>query len=413
MTLRVSSPRVDFSAAASIAVIACCSFFAGCDHARPAAANAAPPPAAPVAVTLVAAREADVERLVVVSGDLRSDEDATLSVKIAGRLADLRVDLGDRVKTGDDVAKSDDVDAVLQVEQARALLQQSRARVGLAPDDSDPAHDAVDPDQTAEVRVAKATLDESILQEKRAREMLATQVSTQAEYDAADAAKKVAENRYRAAREEVGNRIALIRQRRAELAIAEQRLKDTEITAPFDGVVVERRAGRGDYLDTGAPIATLARVDPLRLVAMVPERVATAVTIGQRVRFSIAGTKETLETRVQRVSSVLDSRNRALRIEADVPNPDGKLKAGAFTEASLIVEEHARAVLIPSAAIRSFAGFDKVLVIADGKIAEHRVTLGTKRGDEVEVTTGVAAGERIVAVPGSLQPGMPATVAGN
>ncbi len=242
--------------------------------------------------------------------------------------------------------------------------------------------------------------------------MLATQVSTQAEYDAADAAKKVAENRYRAAREEVGNRIAQIRQRRTELAIAEQRLKDTEIRAPFDGVVVERRAGRGDYLENGAPVASLARIDPLRLVLMVPERVSPSVRLGQRVRFTLAGQTTPIETTVTRLSPVFDPRNRALRIEADVPNEDGSLRAGAFTEASLIVDEAAHAVLLPSSSIRSFAGFDKVLVVVDGKIAERRIVLGTKRGDDVEVASGLEAGERIVATPGSLVPGQPAVVSG-
>ena len=93
-----------------------------------------------------------------------------------------------------------------------------------------------------------------------------------AEFDTANAAFKVAEGRYQDAYEEIRNRQGVLAQRRSELALARQQLKDTAVVAPFDGIVQEKRASVGEYLAAGAPVVNIVRMDPLRLRAEIPER---------------------------------------------------------------------------------------------------------------------------------------------
>ena len=101
-----------------------------------------------------------------------------------------------------------------------------------------------------------------------ARQRLVEQgVIAKAEFDSANAAFKVAEGRYQDAYEEIRNRQGLLAQRRSELALARQQLKDTAVVAPLDGIVQEKLTSVGEFLAAGAPVVNIVRMDPLRLRA--------------------------------------------------------------------------------------------------------------------------------------------------
>src|SRR4029078_13700531 len=116
---------------------------------------------------------------------------------------------------------------------------------------------------------------------------------------------------------------------------------------------------------------------------------------------------------VTRLSPAISETNRTLLIEAEVPNPDGALRPGAFAPAEILVQPEADAppaVLVPASAVVSFAGIYKVLKVEAGKAVEQRVKLGRKAGDRVEVLEGVEADEALVAQPGNLVNGEPVKV---
>src|SRR5882724_1635557 len=115
-------------------------------------------------VRLVPAAEAIVDRRVSATGTLAADEQVVLGTKVAGRIGELLVDLGSRVRRDQAVARLDPTDAQLRVDQAVAALQQARARLGLSPEGTD---DRVDPEQTSLVRQARAVLDEARLTKER------------------------------------------------------------------------------------------------------------------------------------------------------------------------------------------------------------------------------------------------------
>jgi RND family efflux transporter MFP subunit len=227
--------------------------------------------------------------------------------------------------------------------------------------------------------------------------------------DTAEAGYQVAVNKYQEALQETNNRKAMLAQRRAELNIAEQQLADTIVRAPFDGVVQERKASPGEYLMEGAPLATLVRIDPIRLRLEVPERDALAVRKGQRIRFRVDGDTNFYTTQVDRLSPAITQDNRMLQIEADVAN-DGRLRPGAFVQRAEIVTDIAKAIILPRNAIVTFAGVEKVFVFGSGKAIERRVATGPERGQEIEVTRGVKAGEVVILEPGAMRDGQPVTI---
>lgn len=377
----------------------------------------APAPAAPQETTAASSRPREVRvvpaaaermaRVVAATGTLAADDQMTLGMKLAGRVSEILVDLGSVVRRGQPLARLDPTDFRLRVEQAEAALQQARARLGLPPDATD---DHVDPAQTALVRQARALLDEARLSRDRMATLWESQGVARAQLDAAEAALQVAEGRYQDAIEEVRNRQAVLAERRTELEIARQQLGDTVLYAPTDGAVRERRVSPGEFLGAGAPVVTLVRVHPLRLRIAVPERAASQVRVGQTVRVTVEGDSNSHAGRVARLSPAIEEANRALQIEAEVPNERGLLRPGAFARAEIVTRTDQPAVLVPASAIVTFAGIEKVITVHDGKAVETRVRTGRREGDRVEIVEGLEAGTPVVVEPGNLVGGQPVMV---
>jgi RND family efflux transporter MFP subunit len=239
----------------------------------------------------------------------------------------------------------------------------------------------------------------------RAQAFVKDGIGSQATLDEANASFKVAEGRYQDAIEEVRNRQALLTQRRTELELAKQALTDSTLTAPFAGRVRERHATPGQFLGTGAPVVTIVKVNPLRLRLSIPEREAAAVRPGLAVRVLLEGDPTPHAGRVARISPAIEETSRTLSIEAEVSNPTGTLRPGAFANAEVVTESSESAILIPETALASFAGVDKVFVVTAGKATERRVTLGRRHDGQVEVLSGLKVGEAVVTVPGNLVDG--------
>ena len=376
---------------------------AACSRTSPAPAAADAQPVAEREVRTAPVREEPWERTLKINGELAAFESATLSTKVAGRLDELAVDLGTRVKKGDLLARIDAHDYELRVTQADAALGAARTRLGLSLADGDEKDD-VDPEHVAVVLQARTGLDEALREEKRVAEMVQSGVGTQAASDSAHSAVLLAQAKLQDALEEVQNRRAQVRQRRADLALARSQLADTKVQSPFDGAVVARLAGTGDFLAAGAPIARLVRYDPLRLRLDVPEYAAGTVRGGQKLRALFEdGTQ--VEGQVARLSPELGSRNRTLQVEGELPNPDGALRAGSFARVEVVLDPSARTLVVPPEALLRFAGLDKLFEVVDGKALERRVRVGRIEAQRVEILEGIAAGAELVLQPGSLQGG--------
>ncbi len=361
----------------------------------------------PRLVHVVPAAQDMVARGTVVTGTLAAEDQVVLSFKVDGRLSEIAVDLGSRVRKGQTLARLDPTDFRLRVRQAEATLQQSRARLGLSPDGTD---DRVDPEHTPIVRQAHAMLAEARRSGDRMATLWERQLIARAELDTATATLQVAEGRYQDAIEEVRNRQAVLAERRSELAIARQQLLDSELKAPLDGAVRQRHVSAGEYLAAGSPIVTVVRIHPLRLRLAVPERMAADVRLGQQVNVKVEGNRTVYRGRVVRLSPAISEEDRTLLVEAEVPNEHGELRPGAFAEAEIVTQAEERAVFVPASSIVTFAGIEKVMTVRDGLSLEKRVQTGRRLGDRVEIVEGLKPEELVVVEPGNLVGGQPVTV---
>jgi RND family efflux transporter MFP subunit len=358
-------------------------------------------------VRVVSAAQTEAARVVSASGTLAADDQFVLGTKVVGRLGEITVDLGSRVKKGQAIARIDQSDYRLRVEQADAALQQSRVRLGLPASGNS---DKVDIEQTSLVRQGAAVFKEARLSHERMVELWDRKLIARSELDTAVSQLAVAEGRYQDAIEEVRNRLAVLVQRRSELEIARRQFADTAIVSPIDGAVSERQAAVGQYLPAGAPVVTLVRTHPLRLRLPVPEREAGLVRTGQIVHLSVEGDPNKYQGRVARLSPALAESSRTLMIEAEVPNSQGTLRPGSFAKADIVIESGQRIVTVPQDAIVTFAGIEKVLTVANGTAVEKRVRTGRRIDDRVEITEGIVAGDEVVVRPGNLVAGEPVQV---
>jgi len=343
---------------------------------------------------------------VVVTGTLAAEEQVVLGFKLAGRLSAIPVDLGSRVSKGEVLAQLSSTDAELRVIQAEAALQQSRARLGLNPQDTGTQ---VDPEATPLVRQARAVLDEARASRARFEALHQQQLVSRAELEGAVAAFQVADGRYQDTLDEVRTRQAILAQRASEVELARQQLSDSTLFSPFDGAVRERQSTPGEYVSAGQPVVTVVRVHPLRLRLAVPERDAAGVREGQQVRLTVEGDPQVHTGTVARLSPAIDERSRTLMLEAEVPNRDGVLRPGSFATAEIVTVADEPTVFIPATAIVTFAGIEKVIVVEDGKTVEKRVKTGQRDQHRVAIAEGIAPGEMVVAEPGNLTGGQMVT----
>ena len=381
---------------------------AACNRGEATTASAQDRPA-PREVRVSPAEKGSLPRVVVVTGTLAAEEQVDLGMKVAGRLSELTVDLGSRATRGQALARLVSTDFQLRVEQAEAALQQARSRLGLGPDD---AGDAVDPEQTSLVRQAQAVLTEARLARERAQRLLDERLIPRSDFDAAEAAYQVAEGRAQDALEEVRNRQGILSQRRTELELARQALKDSVLYAPYDGSVRQRLASPGQFVAVGQPVLTLVRVHPLRLKLAIPERESAGLRAGLDVRVTVDGDPRVHGGRVARLSPAIDEGSRTLAIEAEVPNPAGALRPGAFARAEIETSAGEPVILVPDASLVTFAGIEKVLVVREGQAVERRVRTGRRVAGRVEVLEGLEGGEAVILDPGTLAGGQPVTIAG-
>jgi RND family efflux transporter MFP subunit len=372
-------------------------------------ADSRPPADPPRRVSVVKAEKRRIPRTVVALGTLAAEDRAELGFKVPGRLARWNVDLGSRVAAGAVLAELDARDYELRRDRARAALEQARARLGLPVAGDD---ESLDPEQVGIVRQARARMEQARVDLDRARELRDEGILAQSEFDAREAAFKVAESQYNDALEEVNNRRGVLSERRSDLALAEQQLTDTELVAPFSGAVQQRRANLGEYLAAGAPVITLVKLTPLRLRLEVPEREAHSVRAGQEVAVVTEGAEGAWPGRIVRVAPAIEEANRTLVVEAEVDNSKGLLRPGSFARAEIRTESGGDTLVVPQSSLVLFAGIEKVVTVKEGRALERPVTTGRRAGDAVEILSGIEPGEPVVVEPGNLTTGAPVQVDG-
>jgi RND family efflux transporter MFP subunit len=182
----------------------------------------------------------------------------------------------------------------------------------------------------------------------------------------------------------------------AALALARKNLSYAFIPAPIDGFVSERTADLGEYVSPTQKVATIVRTNPLRVRIDIPEQAIQEVKVGQSVSATTsAWPDKSFSGHIARIAPNVTANSRTLTVEAEIENGSGALKPGQFATVRILQPRPVAAVLVPSRAVVSDAGVNRIYVIKNGHAEQRLVQLGQTEGDLVQVKTGVAADEKV------------------
>lgn len=177
------------------------------------------------------------------------------------------------------------------------------------------------------------------------------------------------------------------------------------IRAPFDGRMGLRQVELGQVVSPGNPIASLQSVDPVYVEFLLPQQALSDARLGQKARVRVdVFPQDTWEGVLTTINPEVEVSTRNVRMRATVPNPQGRLLPGMFASVELLAEGKKRVVAIPATAVLFAPYGDSVFLLVEGKdatgkpslVAQQRfVRLGERRGDFVEVTSGLTPGETV------------------
>ena len=361
-----------------------------------------PPPA--VDVTTASAIKRDLPRYFEATGSLAGDQQTDVAPSIAGKVVAIGVDLGSYVKRGQMIVRLDDVDLKLRVDQAQAQLDQARAalrqaeeKIGLR------AGQDFDPNRVPEVATAKVALDLAEKNLRRAEKLIESGDVARQSYDERRAERDQRREQYEAALSKARQDFAAVATARAnvsnadsQLGLARRNLSYALVYSPIDGFVADRTADLGEYVSPTTKVATVVRVNPLRIRIDIPEQAISEVQVGQSVSVTTsAWPDQSFSGRIARISPNVSANSRTLTVEAEIENSSGALKPGQFATVRILQPRSEPAVLVPNRAVKTEAGVSRLFVIKDGHAQQRLVQLGQAEGDLIEIKTGVAADEQV------------------
>jgi membrane fusion protein (multidrug efflux system) len=349
-------------------------------------------PAAPatIAVAAAAAVEQPIARFIRATGTLMAEEQADVAAETAGRVVSAPVERGMAVGAGAELVRISSAETDAQLKEAEANAGQIEARLGITP------ATPFDANAVPEVQNSKASYELAQSEFNRIKSLLDQRVVSQSEYDQRRTQMEAARQMYESSKNGAAQQFQSLQAARARVALARKANADTVVRAPFSGVVAERLVTTGDYVTKGMKVAIVVRVNPLRVQLTIPEQFVSAIATGQPVSFEVdAYPGRQFEGRVKYVSPALQADQRALTVEATVPNATAVLKPGLFATARIEQPARTPGVLVPATAVQTAAGTGRVYVVNGDHVEERIVTTGETVGDLLEIVKGLKAGERV------------------
>ena len=294
-----------------------------------------------VPVEVVEILPGEISAFIETNGTLEAEREVDIVARAGGPLVALHTEEGMQVKAGELLAQIDEAEARAQVEIATVALQ-----------DAELVHNR-----------AKASLENAVV--------------SQEVYDSA---------------------LSGLESARAQLVGNEIQLSYTQITAPFDGLIIQRAVKFGETVTVGQQLFRISDFDPLLCTIGVPERDLTRLSIGQPAILEVeAFPGELFRGRVLRISPVVDSATGTIRVTLEVDR-HGRLSPGMFAGVRLVTDVRDNALIMPKRALSLESLADSIFVVEDGVAYRRNVTLGYEEDDRVEVTAGLRANDRVIVV---------------
>ncbi len=188
----------------------------------------------------------------------------------------------------------------------------------------------------------------------------------------------------------------------ADIDLVKANIRQTELRAPFNGIIGLRQVSEGAYASPTTVIATLTKISPLKINFSIPEKYAGEVKKGTRLSFSMDGKLANYDATVYATESKVDPETRTLSVRALYPNNRGSVLPGRYADVKIKMKEIPRAIAIPTQAIVPEMGMSKVFLYKNGKSVPVEVQTGLRTDALIQVVQGLSLGDTII-TSGTLQ----------
>ncbi|MGD9991715.1 MAG: efflux RND transporter periplasmic adaptor subunit [Salinivirgaceae bacterium] len=281
----------------------------------------------------------NMSELIYSTGSLIPDEEVELSFETSGKIVGIYFNEGTRVKKGDLLAKINDRPLQAQLLKLEAQLKLTQER------------------------------------EFRQRQLLDRDAISQESYD------------------QVATELQSIQ---ADIKLIQAHISETELRAPFDGIVGLRMISEGAITTTQTKIVRLVKTSPLKIEFSIPERYAGEVTPGFPIRFKIDGIPKEFTAKVYAVDPKIDLNTRTITVRALYPNLNEELKPGRFTSVQAELSNIESTIKVPSQAIIPEMEGEKVFIYKNGKAEEVKVSIGLRTESHVQIRKGLQFGDTLL-----------------
>ena len=336
----------------SVTVVVLVAWLAGTFEPKvPEVADRAAPPVVSRDRQIVAAQMREMPVVESAVGSIRAVHETSVGSKLLARVLEVNIKAGQAVTAGDVLVRLDDSDLRARLEQASAAVQ-----------------------------AAEAARDQAVAEQKRYAPLAKERVISQQEYERTVAALRSAEAELQRSREAVKEVQAM--------------LDWATIRAPIDGVVVDKRVDAGDTVTPGQVVATVFDPTRMQLVASVRESLALKLETGQEIEVLIQGLDLQCTGTISEIVPEARTASRTFQVKVTGPCPPG-LYSGMFGR-MLIPLEKEQVLVIPREAVRNIGQLELVEVVEGADVRRRAIRTGRTLGDEIEVLSGLRAGERVV-----------------
>lgn len=302
-------------------------------------AIAAESPGSGIPIEVLKAAPTVLDNSINITGSVLANESIEVTSELPGKISGIYFKEGDKVEKGDLLVKIND-------EELRAQLDKLKYTRKLYED--------------TEVRM---------------RQLLERDAISQEEYDIALTGSQTSA---------------------ADIRVLEAQIAKATIRAPFAGIIGLRYVSEGSYLAPATVIASLYSVDPAKIEFSVPGRYGNVVSKGDKISFVTESSDEVFSGEVYAIEPKIDPVTRTLLVRALSPNKNGKLIPGQFIRIRLILETKQDAIMIPTMAVVPEANGHTVFLVKDGKASSVKINIGFRGAQEVEVVSGISAGDSVV-----------------
>ena len=280
-----------------------------------------------------------MNELIYSTGSLLPDEEVELSFETSGKVVGIFFGEGTRVKKGDLLAKINDRPLQAQLLKLQAQLKLSEEK------------------------------------EFRQRQLLDRDAISRESYD------------------QIATELQSLQ---ADIMLVEARIAETELRAPFDGIVGLRMISEGAFATTQTKIVRLVKISPLKIEFSIPERYAGEVTPGFPINFNVDGIRDTFKAEVYAIEPKIDVNTRTIVVRALYPNRSEELKPGRFASVKALLSQIDNAVSIPTEAIIPEMDGEKVFLFKNGKAQEVRVVTGLRTESHIQIKEGLHFGDTLL-----------------